>query len=342
MIEVSGRFRAYGNQWSALDKDDRFMLYDFSDNPQQFKLVGRSALDDSLVMIEVLNWVLYTAYRYWIDLDDQDTKFRILGSDLESVPIKYGLQSIEVVSDLNIELSDRVWADRTPRKLGVLTRDFNPIGATDAFQLQVPVIGPDVRVELVVPDHGTLGNYVVISFPASVYQENDMIMHHLAMQRWAAERWAEQGSETEDLEMKRSMKRLAKLGAHNPDEWHEDGRIFYAFAHLSEIEPHIQPGEFMDSPDKAIIGMTGNTGTGINHLDMDKQLNALEYLRTAQSADYFFGLAQRTQLPLEPSSEESSSASDLYGENLDPVRIHPTLDDQRNAEFMEGYSIYVE
>jgi len=195
-----------------------------------------------------------------------------------------------------------------------------------------------------------------------VYQENDMIMHHLAMQRWAAERWAEQGSETEDLEMKRSMKRLAKLGAHNPDEWHEDGRIFYAFAHLSEIEPHIQPGEFIDSPDKAIIGMTGNTGTGINHLDlaimyvgsrepgsgeMDKQLNALEYLRTAQSADYFFGLAQRTQLPLEPSSEESSpeessSASDLYGENLDPVRIHPTLDDQRNAEFMEGYSIYVE
>ena len=282
--------------------------------------------------------------------------------------------------ELDIEISDDEWADRTGEdddhttQRGILSRDYNHYftgsnieDLDEPFQVQSPLMGPDVRVEFVVRDHEELGNYVVISFPALVYQSNDEIMQQLEMQNRAADRllrqskeleqqsFAEHITEEERAEMQHraaEMRRLANKADHNPNRWNEDGRIFYAFAHLSKIEPHIQPGEFIDSRGETIIGETGKSGTSQHHLDlaityfgssepgsgaMERELNILrsEYRRTgSNSADYFFGLAMRSQL------DPYTKRFDLYGENLDSARLHPALDERGIAEFVEGYSIY--
>ena len=70
---------------------------------------------------------------------------------------------------------------------------------------------------------------------------------------------------------------------------------------------------------------------------MNTELNILrsEYKRTgSNSANYFFGLAMRSQL------DPYTKRFDLYGENLDSARLHPELDESEIAEFMEGNSIY--
>ena len=122
-------------------------------------------------------------------------------------------------------------------KVGLISHDCNKIeDIYTPFQVQSPVVGPDVRVEFVVPvdsnDTTTLGNYVVISFPASVYLENETIMRN-----WPS-------------------------GPNHPSNlWQEDGRIFIAYGHLSEINHEdIYPGQIIDRQEKAIIGKTGNTG----------------------------------------------------------------------------------
>ena len=374
-IEVSGPLNIYGQETSVHGENKQLLgVYDFSEAPERFRILGKSRLNHSVVLID-----MYGEARFWIDLDQTDV-LNISEIDLARVPTVdqrgrpvqtseqtvtptgYVLQSFVVDESvvvhephdksLGIELSDTVWADRTPNKIGVLSRDFNPIGGTDSFQLQSPVIGPDVRVEFVVTKHETLGNYVVISFPAAVYQTNETIMRHLAMQHSAAGRLDERSLEPQWSDKgRKDMQRLAALGDHNPDLWREDGRIFYAFAHLSEIASHIQPGQFIDSQEKTVIGKTGSTGTAKKHLDlaimyfgssepgsgaMNQQLNILrgEYKRTgSQFVRYFFGLGERSQLYW-------NNVFSLYGENLDPVRIHPELDELKRAEYLEGGSIY--
>ncbi|MDE2859746.1 MAG: hypothetical protein OXN94_18000 [Chloroflexota bacterium] len=323
VIEVSGSFRAYGNQWYAADRrgeSETFMEYDFTENPGTFRILARSTLNPSLVQIEVPYPSRYDVYRQWINLEDLDDKFRILGSDLEGIPIKYPLRSFVADQTLDIELiwEDTTWPDKSG--VGVRSRDFNPLGSTQEFLLQSPTIGPDVRVEFVATDHAQLGNYVVISFPASVIQENETIMRRLS----------------DD-----------KIN-HDPSQWREDGRIFVAFAHLSDWEDwdlqRPQPGTYLDSPEKAIIGMTGNTGTVASHLDLSvvyygsadngtqQMAQALTDLRWDKtSVDAYFGLAQRSSLDDDPR---------LYGENLDPVRIWPELDEFEAAEYEKGESIY--
>ena len=364
MIEVSGTLFAFGNHQSALTLKGRFTAYNFSStNPQKFRILGKSPLNHSVVLIEVLNPILYTVYRLWINLEVDSTKYSMVGVDLESIPTLYVRLPIVVDEKafggtLDIELSDDEWADRTGEdddpttQRGMLSRDYNHFYTgynlkelAEPFQLQSPVIGPDVRVEFVVRGDEELGNYVVISFPASVYQSNDMIMHHLKMQSWAAERLR---TERPDME------HFANVADHKPDRWNEDGRIFYAFAHLSEIDPDIQPGKFIASRDMVKIGKTGKSGTSQHHLDlvimyfgssktgsgaMETELNILrsEYKRTgSNSVAYFFGLAERSQL------YPTNNRSDVYAENLDSVRLHPELDESGIAEYMEGYSIYAQ
>ncbi len=304
--------------------------------------------------------------KYWIDANDPAAKFKFVPfADAITAGASSGYELLPIVpdekahgGDSNIEVSEEEWADRTGRdddprtKRGVLSRDYNHVPDEDnpgriheSFLLQSPVVGQDVRVEFVVRDHETLGSYVVISFPAHYYQSNDEIMRRLEMQRLAAQR----------LRTERpNMERFANLADHNPDRWSDDGRIFYAFAHLSGIAPHILPGEFIDSVDESIIGRTGKSGTSSHHLDlailyfgssepgsdaMETELNILrsEYHRTgSNSANYFFGLAMRSQL------DPNTRRFDLYGENLDSARLHPELDESESAEFMEGASIYAE
>ncbi len=337
-IEVSGSFRAYGNQWYAdarRAEPKTFMNYDFNENPQTFKVLGRSALNPSLIQIEVPNPVLNDVYRHWINLEDLEDKFRILEGNLETIPIKYARQSIIADEELDIELTTYPdWADRT--KKGVLSRDLNPRGWPPPFEVQSPVIGPDVRVEYVITEdqvHKGLGNTVIISFPANVFQEDAML-----------------------------MQRLVKDPDHDPTQWRKDGRVFYSFAHLSHIPEHITQGSVIDSRDKAIIGTTGNTGL-INpitkelyddehtnrHLDLiivyfgsiddtsGQMQRALRALRPYEgTVDAFFGFAERSNLYL-PDGHRLLS---LYGENIDPVRVEPEHDKDGQALDENKRSIY--
>ena len=233
---------------------------------------------------------------------------------------------------LGIELTlyGAKWVDSS--KKGLLSRDFNPIGGIDPFRVQTPVIGPDVRVELVSkegPDDRGLGNYVVISFPASVYQTHEEI-----------------------------MQRLANDPNHNPDQWREDGRIFIGFGHLSVIEGHIQPGIFINSEDKAIIGTTGNTGTQkrkdnpedeeINrHLDLSLayfgspssdgrgMVETTNLMRSSPDCvDCYIAFAERSNL------FPDNNVFTVHGENLDPVRVWPELDELGQAQDEKGKRIY--
>jgi len=323
VIEVSGVFRAYGNQWYAdarREDIESFMNYDFTENPQTFRVLGRSTLNPSLIQIEVRNPASYHVYHQWVNIEDLEGNFRIFGSDLESVPFKYPLRSFVADETLDIELigEDPTWPDKSG--VGVRSRDLNPVDSTEEFLLQSPTVGPDVRVEFVATNHVELGNYVVISFPASVLQENENIMLGLSFDE-----------------------------NHRPDQWREDGRVFIAFAHLSDWEEwglqRPQPGTYLDSPEKSIIGMTGHTGTEVSHLDLSvmyfgsaddgtqQMRHALAAVRwKPTSVDHYFGLAGRSNLVGDPR---------LYGENLDPVRIWPELDELRRAQYGEGESIYL-
>ena len=183
VIGVSGLFRAYGNQWYAADRrgePETFGEYDFTENSGTFRVLARSTLNPSLVQIEVPYPSRYDVYRQWINLEDLGDSFRVLGSDLESVPAKYPLRSFVADETLDIELiwEDPTWPDKSG--VGVRSRDFNPVNSTQEFLLQSPTIGPDVIVEFVATGHYQLGNYVVISFPASVFQENELIMRRLS------------------------------------------------------------------------------------------------------------------------------------------------------------------
>ena len=337
-IEVSGSFRAYGNQRYAdarRTEPKTFMNYDFVENPQTFKVLGRSALNPLLVQIEVPNPVMHDVYRHWINLEDLEDKFRILEGNLETIPIKYARQSIVADEELDIELTTHPdWADRA--KKGVLSRDINPRGWPPPFEVQSPVIGPDVRVEYVITEdqvHKGLGNTVIISFPAGVFQEDAML-----------------------------MQRLAEDPDHDPTQWRKDGRIFYSFAHLSHIPEYITQGGFIDSRDKAIIGTTGNTGLENpetrrlyddehtnRHLDLiivyfgsiddtsGQMEHALKGLRPYEgTVDAFFGFAERSSLHL----PDDHGLLSLYGENIDPVRVEPEHDEDRQALDENKRSIY--
>ncbi len=346
-IEVSGPLRIYDQETRVRGEDKQSLwVYDFSEAPERFKILGKSRLNHSVVLID-----MHGEARFWIDLDQTDV-LNISEIDLARVPTVdqrgrpvqiseqivtptgYVLQSFVVDESvvvrephdksLGIELSDTVWADRSG--VGLLSRDFNPIGWTDPhpFQLQSPVIGPDVRVELVsredADDRG-LGNYVVISFPASVYQADEGI-----------------------------MQRLADEPKHDPSEWREDGRIFIGFGHLSEIAEHIQPGVYIDDENKASIGTTGNTGWQQNydiHLDLSLayfgspssggtgMVDTTKLLRwKTDFVDYYTAFAERSNL------FPDNNIFTVYGENLDPVRVWPELDELRRAEYAKGESIY--
>ncbi len=325
VIEVSGAFRAYGNQWYADERREdvkTYMNYDFTDNPREFKVLARSSLNQSLVMIEVRYREQYQLYRQWINLEDLEGNFRLYGNDLETVPIEYPLRSFVANETLDVELigEDPAWRDKSG--VGVLSRDLNEYGSTTPFLLQSPTIGPDMIVEFVATGHASLGNYVVISFPASVIQENETV-----------------------------MQRLAGDPNHDPSQWREDGRIFIAFAHLSDWEEfglqRPQPGAHIDSLEKGIIGMTGKTGTEANHLDLSvvyygsrdegtrQMAAALSGVRgNRTSADYYFGLAKRSNFVAKPNPPY------LYAENIDPIWIWPELDELQAAENSEEESIY--
>ena len=218
---------------------------------------------------------------------------------------------------LDIELSHSLWVDSGGK--GILTRDLNPHNDTLEFQLQSPTLGPDVRVEIRAEGHKDLGNYVVISFPSSVLQAHKGV-----------------------------MQRLAEDPKHSIDNWQEDGRIFMAFAHLSKIEDHIQPGESIES--NALIGVTGNTGTQINHLDLamvyvgsldsgtDQMETAMAILSPSRNANSLFGFAQRSNF-VYPDSHANRT---LYAENVDPVRVWTHLDESEFAKDARGRSLYAQ
>ena len=170
-----------------------------------------------------------------------------------------------------------------------------------------------------------LGNYVVISFPASVYQNDPS-----------------------------KMLRLGVDPNHKPDEWREDGRVYVAYAHLEKINPKIKAGVHITDRDIAIIGTTGNTGLAHpdtklpykteyenRHLDLvvvyygsgDESLEQAysEVRGVTNPITAFFGFAQRSNLDGDTS---------LYGENLDPVLLWPEFDDLGRALDNEGMSIY--
>ena len=322
VIEVSGSFRAYGNQWYAdarRAEPKTFMNYDFTDEPQEFRVLGRSTLNQSLVMIEVRYPDSYQFYRHWISLEDLEGNYKIRNGDLDDVPILYPLRSFVADETLDVELigEDPTWPDKSG--VGVRSRDLNPVGSTEEFLLQSPTIGPDVIVEFVATDHYQLGNFVVISFPASVIQKNETVMQN-----------------------------LSRDPNHDPSQWREDGRVFVAFAHLSDWEDwglqRPQPGTYIDSPEKGIIGMTGNTGTQVNHLDLSvvyygSMDDGTQQMRDALAAvtwdrasvDNYFGLAARSSFVGKPN---------VYAENVDPVRVWPELDELERAEYTKGESIY--
>ena len=336
-IEVSGPLKVYDQETSVHGENKQLLgVYDSSAAPERFKILGKSRLNHSVVLID-----MYGEARFWIDLDQTDV-LNISEIDLARVPTVdqrgrpvqiseqtvtptgYVLQSFVVDETLDIGLSDPDWADRSG--VGLLSRDFNPIGWTDPppFQLQSPVIGPDVRVELVSragKDDRKLGNYVVISFPASVYQADEEI-----------------------------MQRLADDPKHDPSEWREGGRIFIGFGHLSEIAEHIQPEVYIDSENKAAIGMTGNTGWQQNyviHLDLSLayfgspsrggtgMVDTTKLLRwKTDFVDYYTAFAERSNL------FPDNNIFTVHGENLDPVRVWPELDKLERAKNEEKESIY--
>ncbi len=348
VIHISGTLNIYRDQ--NLDEisstiyhvDHEFGVYEFSKDNQHAVLID------------------YGGRKIWIDTSHAKTAFTFdaLGEHGDtSEQEEEGVVSTETESEYhrqstvpgedsgkeNVEISHRVYADRTWHQLGWLTRDYNTTTNTK-FYVQSPVIGPDVRVELVIhaesDPESRLGNYVVISFPAFVYLSDPKIMQTLKMQNLASQRLWDRSLTEEDLTKRAQMQRMARLTAHDPERWQEDGRIIIAYAHLSHIEDHIVPGLRIDAADKSLIGKTGNTGKGIqyHHLDLLEVIvgssepgsgaleRMLDWLRQkyvvegSQDVQHFFDLVIESQL-------YPHGGSSLYSENLDTARTHPELDD---------------
>ena len=275
-MSFSGILRVYNDEEIVGGEDAPFRTYNLGDTPIPLKVLGCSG-GDSIPLIQIE----YDGMRFWIEpLDtelvahDEDFARQIELAVATGIPPGYKRQSIVPGEDTkteNVEISHRVYADRTKSQLGWLTRDYNTTSNT-IFKVQSPVIGPDVRVELVVQhQEGTvgLGKYVVISFPAFIYLSDPEIMHQLKMQNLASQRlWNRSLAKHLTNEERAQMQRMAHLTEHNPERWQEDGRIVIAYAHLSEFGPYMFPGQVIDSADKVMIGITGKTGTKLHHLDL--------------------------------------------------------------------------
>ena len=232
---------------------------------------------------------------------------------------------------LDIELSNPEHADRNKLKLGLLSRDLNMLGSTASFQIQSPVVGPDVQVEIVSTEDihdRDLGNYVLISFPASVFLQNPQIMES-----------------------------LANDPNHNPSEWREGGRIFIGFAHLSSIDPeNIYPEAVLEDLGQATIGWTGNTASNRNfqnHLDVsmayfgptefneDGFADAMELMGkrwdfsspVRGEPNSYMTLVQRSNL------YQGEGRGSVYGENIDIIWVWPQLDEFGQAENEKGERI---
>ena len=342
-VHVKGNLNLYGNEETVL-RSEAIPDWSFSIDETRLRVLDQSPSDPYAVKIE------FGGSEFWIDLRDPDAELEFRRVDLASSPftsrraqvsgqsydntsfdfqnallaatIPPMLQSF-VVNDeaeggtLDIELSHSQWVDSGGK--GIRTRDLNPYGDTFKFPLQSPTVGPDVRVEIRAEGHETLGNYVVISFPASVLRAHKNVMQGLA----------------EDPD-------------HKIENWQEDGRIFMAFAHLSRIEDHIQPGVSIES--NTLIGVTGNTGTQINHLDLamvyvgsqdsgtDQLETAMAILSPSRDANALFGYAQRSNF-VYPDPHPNRT---LYAENIDPVRVWTHLDESEFAKDARGRSLYAQ
>ena len=338
-IEVSGILRVYKQETFVRGVDSPHMTYEISDTPGQFRYLRTSDSGNGAFLIEIDN------EDYWIDTLDPDAEFAIVpfvehenypaqtsgqiiatgAPDPTATPIGYVLQSFVVDRKVDIELTIySTWEDRTGGK-GLLSRDFNPLGTMKEFELQSPVIGPDVRVELVSRvgrDDKGLGNYVVISFPASVYEGNEDI-----------------------------MQRLAKDPKHNPNEWREGGRIFIGFAHLSVIDEDIQPGANLNTAAKAMIGWTGNTAQGKNfvtHLDLSlAYFGPTRWNKTGFAEAEAYMARNRSEVnnymvfPIRSNLNSGPVSHSVYGENLDPIWVWPALDELGQAKNERGERINV-
>ena len=296
-IKVSGALKIYLDQnldgpfstFTNADPSVPFNLYEFSDENPDAALIG------------IPGWA------YWVDISDPRLGVEFIWYRGQSE--QYKLQSIVGENEtVPVAMSS---APYDASKVGLISTDYNKTeDEYTPFQVQSPVVGPDVRVEFVVPaesnDTTTLGNYVVISFPASVYLEDEIV-----------------------------MRSLSNDPNHDPSQWIEDGRIYVAYGHLSEINhEHIYPGKIIDTLDEAIIGKTGNTGLqnpepDIEHFNQHLDLAIVyygsnmpgemaaalqDYRSDPDNPHYFFGYAQRSTLL-------KNNDNRLYGENIDPDRI---------------------
>ncbi len=80
-IEVSGPLNIYGQETRVRGEDKQSLwVYDFSEAPERFKILGKSRLNHSVVLID-----MYGEARFWIDLDQTDV-LNISEIDLARVP----------------------------------------------------------------------------------------------------------------------------------------------------------------------------------------------------------------------------------------------------------------
>ncbi len=363
IVTVSGNLRLFTNEGLTPHVNAGVPELSVGDQSIEFNVYEQSEQNPHAVLIDLFG------QKFLVDSSDSKVEFTVSGlgkpggtSEREAEGVvatetesEYHRQSLapgEDTEEENVEISHRVYADRTRYQLGWLTRDYNTTTNTK-FDVQSSVIGPDVRVELVIQaesdPESRLGNYVVISFPASVYLSDPKTMQRLKMQNLASQRLWDRSLTEEDLTKRAQMQRMARLTAHNPELWHEDDRIFMAYAHLSRIEPHIVAGLHIDDADKSLIGKTGNTGKGIqyHHLDLlevivgssDPGSGALERMlerlrqkyvvEGSQDVQHFFDLVIESQL-------YPHGGSSLYSENLDTARTQPELDTFRLAQYLSA------
>ena len=116
-------------------EDAPFRTYNLGDTPIPLKVLGFSG-GDSIPLIQIE----YDGMRFWIDpLDtelvahDEDFARQIELAVATGIPPGYKRQSIVPGEDTeteNVEISHRVYADRTKSQLGWLTRDYNTTSNT--------------------------------------------------------------------------------------------------------------------------------------------------------------------------------------------------------------------
>ncbi|MCY4071246.1 MAG: hypothetical protein OXG60_08095 [Chloroflexi bacterium] len=334
-VHVKGNLNLYGNEEAVL-RSEAIPDWSFSLDETRLRVLDQAPSDPYAVKIE------FGGSEFWIDLRDLGAELEFRRVDLASSPFTsrraqvsgqiYDNTSLDFLNTLNsarppalpsfvveddayhggtldIELSDFEWANRSG--VGLLSRDLNPLGSTASFQVQSPVVGPDVRVEIVSWEDKhdrNLGNYVVVSFPASVFLQNPQLMES-----------------------------LAQSPNHNPSDWREDGRIFIGLGHLSTIDTqHIFPEAILQDAGQATIGWTGNTAFHldlVNHLDVsmayfgptrfnrDGFADAMEHMsKDRTEPNSYMTLAIRSNL------FQGEGKGSVYGENIDIVRIWPHFD----------------